>query len=66
MYRELRRMFVMAGHLEKESVASTGVIQGCPLCAFAEPPDIHLGRICENRDHNSDAESLRRRRWSSQ
>ena len=31
MYRELRRRFVMAGHVEKEFVASNGVIQGCPL-----------------------------------
>ena len=31
MYRELRRRFVMAGHVGKEFVASNGVIQGCPL-----------------------------------
>ena len=31
MYRELRRRFVMAGHVGKEIVASNGVIQGCPL-----------------------------------
>ena len=31
MYRELRRRFVMAGHVAKEFVASNGVIQGCPL-----------------------------------
>ena len=31
MYRELRRRFVMAGHVEKEFVASNGVIQGCRL-----------------------------------
>ena len=31
MYRELRRRFVMAGHVRKEFIASTGVIQGCPL-----------------------------------
>ena len=30
MYRELRRRFVMAGHVEKEFVASDGIIQGCP------------------------------------
>ena len=29
MYRELRRRFVMASHVEKEFVASNGVIQGC-------------------------------------
>lgn len=31
MYRQLRRRFVMAGHVEKKFVASNGVIQGCPL-----------------------------------
>ena len=31
MYRELRRRFVMAGHVGKEFVASNGDIQGCPL-----------------------------------
>ena len=31
MYRELRRRFVVAGHVEKEFVASNGVIQGRPL-----------------------------------
>ena len=31
MYRELRRRFVMAGHVGKEFVASNSVIQGCPL-----------------------------------
>ena len=34
MYRELRRRFVMAGHVEKEFVASNGFIQGCPLSVF--------------------------------
>ena len=31
MYREVRRRFVMAGHMEKEHVDSNGVIRGCPL-----------------------------------
>ena len=31
MYRERRRRFVVAGHVEKDFVASNGVIQGCPL-----------------------------------
>ena len=35
MYRELRRRFVMAGHVEKEFIASNGVIQGCPLSVLS-------------------------------
>ena len=31
MYRDLRRRFVMAGHVGSEFAASNGVIQGCPL-----------------------------------
>ena len=31
MYRELRRRFVMAGHVGKEFAASNGIIQGCLL-----------------------------------
>ena len=40
---------------------------GCLLSVLLlKPPDEHLGQICENRVHNSNAGSLRRRRWSSQ
>ena len=31
MYRELRRKFVMTGHVRKEFAASNGIIQVCPL-----------------------------------
>ena len=54
---------------EKEFVASNGVIQGCLLSVFfffAKPPHEHLVQICESRDHNSNAERLSGRRWSSQ
>ena len=54
MYRELRRRFVMAGHVGKEFVTS------------AELPYEHLGQISESRDHNSNAKRVCGRRWSSQ
>ena len=31
MYRELRRRFIMAGHVGKEFATSNGIIQCCPL-----------------------------------
>ena len=31
MYRDLRRRFVMAGHVGKEFASSNGIAQGCPL-----------------------------------
>ena len=56
VYRELRRRFVMAGHVGKEFVASNGVIHS--ESASAEPPHEHLGQISESRDHNSNAKSV--------
>ena len=35
MYRELRRKFVMAGHVGMEFAASTGIVQSCPLSVLS-------------------------------
>ena len=55
MYRELRRWFVMAGHVGKEFAASNGVIQGCPLSVLLLNL---LVNTWASRDHNCNAESL--------
>ena len=56
MHRELRRRFVVAGHVGKEFEASNGIIQGSLLkCAFNHLFHQHLGQIRESRVHRCNA-----------